>query len=163
MARRSTKTVGSQTMLQFALECVSRGAVVSEPFGDDAPYDLVIHVGNQLFKVNVKTAWPSPRRKGVFIFNGTRKVPRNSASGGPSCVSMPYKPGEVDCIVTKAGNSWFFFDDPPNLPGVVEVYPDASPADYRWNAGKDKWVILGLAVLLTGVVALIETSTPLGR
>jgi hypothetical protein len=74
--------------LAFALECVKRGAIVSEPFGDDAPYDLIVHVKAKLFKVNVKTAWPMPGRKGVFTFNGTRKVPRNAAEPGPSCRSV---------------------------------------------------------------------------
>lgn len=145
-----TKSVGTATMLEFALECVKRGAVVSETFGDDAPYDLIIDNGARLFKVQVKTATPKAGTAGVFTVNATRKVPTMSTSASPSSMSVPYKAGEIDCIVTKAGNVWFFFDDPPNMPGIVEVRPDSGPEEYKWNTGKDKWNVIGLVTPTEG-------------
>jgi PD-(D/E)XK nuclease superfamily protein len=132
-------------MFEFALECVKRGAIVSEPFGDDAPYDLIIDSRREKpFKVQVKTAWPKTGVAGVFIFNATRRVPTKSSLAGPSSTSIRYEPGEIDCIVTKAGGIWFFFDDPPSMPGTVEVRPGSGRDEYRWNAGKDKWSVVDL-------------------
>lgn len=64
------------------------GFIVSIPFGSGVPYDLMVDIGKQAFRIQVKTGW---YRKGCINFRGTRRVRE----------SMPYKAraydeGEVD-------------------------------------------------------------------
>jgi hypothetical protein len=139
------KDVGSLTVLRFFAECVQRGWTVSEPFGDNAPYDAIVDSGGKLLKIQVKSASPKGGLPGVFTVNTTRKVLKTAASGGPGSVSVPYKLGELDLIVTCAGGSWFFFTNPPDLPGIVEVRPDAEANGCKWNSGKNRWDLIGTA------------------
>lgn len=37
-----TKDLGAAHEIEFALECIERGAIVSQPFGDNASYDLIL-------------------------------------------------------------------------------------------------------------------------
>jgi hypothetical protein len=141
---RTPRIEGSNTTLKFAVECIDRGAFVSSPIGD-CPYDLIVHT-DRLRKVEVKTAWLIDPDRGLYAFNGTRKVPAGARSrgGGPSSVSVPYRAGDIDCLVAKAGDSWFFFEDPSKLTGKVEVRTSADRDNFKWNFGKNKWEILGL-------------------
>jgi hypothetical protein len=137
---KDTKSVGAITGLEFAFECIRRGAAVSEPIGDNSRYDFIVDNGKQLLRVQVKTA--SELKPGIFNVNGTRKIPQ-----GDKVVSVPYEKGELDCLVTKAAGFWFFFPEPHTLKGIIQVRPDAAPGDYKWNFGKDNWACLGLPQL----------------
>ncbi|MEO8433815.1 MAG: hypothetical protein ABI596_02890 [Pyrinomonadaceae bacterium] len=44
MASSKLKIVETVLELEFAAECVRRGAIVSQPFGDNAHYDFLIVV-----------------------------------------------------------------------------------------------------------------------
>jgi len=134
MPMKDTKTKGALTVLEFAYECVKRGATVSEPIGDNSRYDLIVDSGTRLSRVQVKKA--NDQGGGVFSVNGTRKV---------SGKSVPYVLGELDCLVTRAGNSWFFFPEPHKLKSIFQVRPGAAVAAYTWNFGKDNWASLGFS------------------
>ena len=137
---KDTKSAGAVTALQFAYECVRRGAAISEPIGDNSRYDFIVDNGKQLLRVQVKTA--SELKPGIFCVNGTRKIPK-----GDKVVSVPYQKDELDCLVTLAGGFWFFFPEPYVLKGIIQIRPDAPPGHYKWNFGKDKWAFLGLPAL----------------
>jgi len=51
------KTKRLLTSLPFAAECIRRGAIVSEPLGDDARYDMIVDSGGRLLRANVKSAY----------------------------------------------------------------------------------------------------------
>ena len=135
--RRDTKSVGALTALRFAYECGRRGAIVSEPIGDNSRYDFIVDSGKQLFRVQVKSSTAKPKSPGVFTFNGTRKLQQGSER---------YKEGELDCVVTCAGDKWFFFNEPHVLTSSVAIYPNHKPRKkpYRWNFGLGKWGVIGL-------------------
>jgi PD-(D/E)XK endonuclease len=146
MSKHGVKTRGAVLELTFAAECMQRGAIVSQPFGDDAPYDLLVDNGKRIYRVQVKVASPTDATRRSFSVNTTRKVPTLKTTASTSCVSVPYTAEQLDCIVTKAGDYWFFFSDVDKLPGNVAVYPKADSAAYSWNTGKNRWSDVGLPI-----------------
>jgi len=53
----STKQVGDTSEAMVLAELVTRGYTVSVPFGDNDPYDLIVDIGDELYRVQVKTGW----------------------------------------------------------------------------------------------------------
>lgn len=66
---------------------VNAGFVVCIPFGTGACYDLVVDVGQRLFKIQIKTAW---LKNGCVRYKSQRRQP------GAGLTRRPYKNGEVD-------------------------------------------------------------------
>ena len=138
------KTVGTILELQFAAECIRRGAVVSQPFGDNAHYDFLVDVRAKIYRVQVKAASPKADSRS-FSVNLTRKLPKMRPDDpGGSSRSVRYEEGVLDCIVTRAGGIWFFFDNPHLLSANESVYPDASREAYKGNRGRERWDLIGL-------------------
>ena len=52
----STKQKGNLTELQCISEFVKLGYTVSIPYGDDAKYDFIVDINNNLYRIQVKTA-----------------------------------------------------------------------------------------------------------
>lgn len=67
-----TKTPGDVAEARFLHEALKRGYSVSDPFGDDDPYDFIIDNGKKLFKIQVKSTTTS--RKDAFK-TGLRNPP----------------------------------------------------------------------------------------
>ena len=146
MASSKLKTVGTILELEFAAECVRRGAIVSQPFGDNAHYDSLVDNGTRIYRVQVKAASLKTDGKS-FSVNLTRKLPKmRPAAPGGSSRSVPYEEGTLDCIVTKAGGTWFFFDRPHLLTANEGIYPEAEIDRYKGNRGRERWDLIGLAV-----------------
>jgi hypothetical protein len=57
MAAGNTKSVGDETEVAVLHELVEAGWSVSIPFGDNDKYDLVVDDGDELYRVQCKTAW----------------------------------------------------------------------------------------------------------
>ena len=152
MNKDAREVASSALDLEFAAECIRRGAVVSQPFGSNAQYDFLVDNGKSIFRVQVKSA--SPRGDGRFSVNLTRKLPRNRpGEPGGSSRSVPYEEGVLDCIITRADGVWFFFDEPHTLSADERVYPKPNEREHKGNRGKDRWDLLGLAKTWdTGVV-----------
>lgn len=143
MAGSKLKIVGTVLELEFAAECIRRGAVVSQPFGDNAHYDFLVDSGARIFRVQVKAASPKPDGRS-FSVNLTRKLPKMRPDDpGGSSRSVPYEEGVLDCIVTRARGIWFFFDSPHLLTANESVYPESGDA-YRGNRGRERWDLIGL-------------------
>ena len=53
----STKALGDETESRVLHELVSAGYTVSIPFGDNDGYDLVVDDGDELYRIQCKTAW----------------------------------------------------------------------------------------------------------
>jgi len=143
MAQVSKKRVGAATVMAFALECTLRGAYVSEPFGDDAPYDLVIDPrtpDRELFRIQVKTASPKP--DGSFYVNTHRRVLKKG-----EVKLVPYENGEVDFIVTKIKDSWYFIEVEDDLPAGVSINPEPKykkQEGAKHGTNKDRWDLVKL-------------------
>lgn len=56
-AARNPKDRGDETEAKAIQELVSNGYGVSVPFGDNDKYDLVVDDGEQLYRLQCKTAW----------------------------------------------------------------------------------------------------------
>ena len=52
---KSPKTIGEISEIKFAARLVELGYVVLFPWGDNQPYDMVIDIGTDLYKIQVKT------------------------------------------------------------------------------------------------------------
>jgi hypothetical protein len=55
--QENTKTKGNYSEMVIASKFLEYGFYVSFPFGDNAPYDLIVDNGVKLFKVQCKTAF----------------------------------------------------------------------------------------------------------
>lgn len=55
----NTKHQGDTAELRVALDCQVRGYVVSVPFGDNAPYDLLVHRNEKIERLQVKSRTPT--------------------------------------------------------------------------------------------------------
>ncbi len=139
---KNTKAIGTVTALEFAVECVKRGVIVSEPIGDYAPYDYIVDVLGKLYKIQVKTAYRSTNGHG-FIANGRRSVPQVS---GPSSKAVAYGKGQVDLLVTRAESVWYIIPNVHLLASVVILYPNRLPrrSEGIYECYKERWDLLGL-------------------
>jgi hypothetical protein len=154
--KKEKKRKGTLLEMRFAAECIERGAVVSQPFGDYAPYDLLVDVKVKIYRVQVKSA--SPNGSGKYLVNLTKKAPNTRKGAGPSSRSVRYEPGEIDYIVTNAGGVWFFFDNPHELTGNENVYPDRIIGNYKGNRGREKWEWIGLGPKPIPDTSMVEVT-----
>jgi hypothetical protein len=144
MASSKLKTTGTILELEFAAECIRRGAIVSQPFGDNSHYDFLVDSGAKIYRVQVKAASLRVDQKSYSV-NLTRKLPKmRPADSGGSSRSVPYEEGVLDCIVTRARGVWFFFDNAHLLPANADVYPEANESVYKGNRGREQWNLIGL-------------------
>ena len=143
MSGSKTRVAGQVLELEFALECISRGAVVSQPMGDNAHYDLLVDDGQQIHRVKVKKSSKTKNGSGYFV-NITRKLPKmRPGDEGGSSRAVAYEEGQIDCAVTQADGTWFFFG-PGSLNKDAVVYPKGEREEYVGNHGKDRWEMIGL-------------------
>lgn len=111
-----------------------RGAVVSEPYGDNAPYDLVVERNGAFKRVQVKVAHAA---NGTF--NGTKKIPAPTTKDSPvrpSSQSVAYADGTVDVVATQFAGKWYFFTDIKNLKSQQKITSGSSE--------EEAWASLGL-------------------
>jgi PD-(D/E)XK endonuclease len=144
----NTKAKGSLTVLAFMYECGRRGAVISEPIGDHASYDLVLDNSSRLLRIQVKTS-TRDKGKSTFTFNVKKRVTRyrghlkgdetrtGLAEATKGYWLVPYK-DDVDYIVTCAGKSWYIYQ-PQDLPNNNGYINPNKP-----HSAKDNWEALGL-------------------
>lgn len=65
----STKFKGTLTELQVQTYFLSKGYNVSVPICEESKYDLVLDTGNQLLKIQIKTARLESKTQNSIIFN----------------------------------------------------------------------------------------------
>lgn len=137
----ATKAIGAALALDFASLCAYKGAIVCEPFGDFAPYDLLLDVpGKGFFRVQVKTA--SKNAGGKFVLNAQPRVPCVGKNGKLSSKSQPYALGVVDAIVSKVGTDWYIFNNVHTLPASISI--DPTGPNQKYYHGKNAWARVGL-------------------
>ncbi len=66
----SAKRLGELAELVFMTRAAALGLIVMKPFGDSAPYDVVVDNGSRLLKLQIKSA-ASPRN-GAYEINAAR-------------------------------------------------------------------------------------------
>ena len=67
----STKLKGDIAEQAVTLKALKMGWEVLKPIGDRLPYDLVFDIGNQLVRVQVKSAW-FDEKKGNYVMDNRR-------------------------------------------------------------------------------------------
>ena len=50
-----SKQIGMEAELRFMVRAVKEGFTVSQPFGDDAPYDFLIEKSGTIYRIQVKS------------------------------------------------------------------------------------------------------------
>jgi hypothetical protein len=134
----STKTSGSLLELEFAVACLERGGIISFPFGENAPYDVIVDNGNRLFRLQLKRAHYRPQ--GDRWMANTWRRRRGEREG--TSVAVPYTAGVLDGIVTKVENAWYFLMDVPSLRTSTTICPQRESCPYR--VAKNAWMLIGL-------------------
>lgn len=89
----TTKNIGDITELKCILAFRQRGIIVSIPYGEDSPYDLVAEIDGSLKRVQCKTSRPT-RSGGAYEFNTSV-----SHTNTTSTVSKSYG-GKIDYFMT---------------------------------------------------------------
>jgi hypothetical protein len=81
------KRKGELAELAFILKAASLGLIVSKPYGDSFPYDLIVEKDGHLLKIQVKSSFGSKHRG--FTVSSVK-------SGGPC--AKGYTPTEIDFL-----------------------------------------------------------------
>lgn len=129
--KKDTKTLGAALCLELAAACMRKGAVVSEPYGDNAPYDLVVEKGGIFKRVQVKVSHATKK-----TFNGTKKPPSpttKTSGTKPSSTSVPYAAGTLDIVATRFKDKWYFYQNPSQLNQTHTVVPNCTEEE-AWSA-----------------------------
>ena len=101
---QNTKDVGILSELKVLTELVSLGCIVSQPYGDNAPYDFIVDINGRLIKVQVKTA--------TEIENGSLRIPLVKRVGSKRIGRQKYSLLDVDAVIaySKKYEEVFFID-----------------------------------------------------
>ena len=67
--------IGDISEQKFILYCLEKNIPISKPIGNNLPYDFIIDFNNQLYKIQVKTAYES-KTQDSWTFN-TRSTSKN--------------------------------------------------------------------------------------
>jgi len=70
------KDIGNVGSAKFILDCIEFGLTISQPFGDNSPYDFILDINGQLKKIQVKTT--SVFKNGVSIFKTVKSYRINN-------------------------------------------------------------------------------------
>ena len=73
----NSKARGDETESKILHELIASGYTVSVPFGDNDKYDLVVDDGDELYRVQCKTAWPNKDR--TIRFNTHSQTTKDGA------------------------------------------------------------------------------------
>ncbi|ELZ06358.1 hypothetical protein C482_01010 [Natrialba chahannaoensis JCM 10990] len=74
--RTNTKQTGDETECKIMCRLLEKGYTVSQPFGDNDKYDLILDTGTDLFRVQCKTGWQEDDGA-VLRFKTASKTTRN--------------------------------------------------------------------------------------
>jgi len=67
----NTKQFGQIIESRFVFECAKRGLTVSQPIGDNAPYDFIVDIEGKLIRVQCKSM---RKRKHQYVAETHKKV-----------------------------------------------------------------------------------------
>lgn len=100
----NTKDIGILSELKVITELVSMGYIVSQPYGDNAPYDFIIDNGDKIIKVQVKTA--QERKDGSLIISLVKR------EGSKRLKRKAYNLLGVDAVIaySRSQNQFYYID-----------------------------------------------------
>lgn len=100
----NTKDIGILSELKVITELVSMGYIVSQPYGDNAPYDFIIDNGDKIIKVQVKTA--QERKDGSLIISLVKR------EGSKRLKRKAYSLLGVDAVIaySRSQNQFYYID-----------------------------------------------------
>lgn len=97
----NTTQIGTITEQKFILYCLENEIPISQPIGNNLPYDFIIEFNNKLLKIQVKTARKG-ETEGTITFN-TRSCSKNYSE-----VTTSNYLGKIDYFATCWDNKWLF-------------------------------------------------------
>lgn len=100
----NTKDIGILSELKVITELVEMGFIVSQPYGDNAPYDFIVDTGDKMLKVQVKTAQE--------LTDGLLRISLSKREGVKRLRRKPYYLLDVDAIIaySRMYNQFYFID-----------------------------------------------------
>ena len=125
--RLRCKQQGELAELAFLHRAAALGLIVMKPFGDSAPYDVVVDNGSRLLKLQIKSAG-TPR-------NGAYEI--NAARG--RFVKTPYTPRDIHFLAAYLipEDTWYIFPLSSFSPRkTMRLHPNR-PCEY-----KEAWDLL---------------------
>lgn len=87
----NSKDVGIETELEVLTKLVKLGFIVSQPYGDNAPYDFIVDNGEKLLKIQVKTA---EERQ-----NNSLRISLSKREGSKRIKRKKYKNLKIDGVI----------------------------------------------------------------
>jgi hypothetical protein len=138
-----TSSIGAALELEFAAVCARKGAIVCAPLGGQAvSFDLVLFVGKNNFRVQVKSA--TLCRNGYYVINTQARIPTVGKNNLVSTRPAPYAEGAVDVLVTKVGEDWYLFKDVHLLPATIAI--GIGKMNKKYGHGANAWKHIALEV-----------------
>lgn len=100
---QNAKDVGIVSELKVLTELVSKGYIVSQPYGDNAPYDFIVDTNEKLLKIQVKTC--------NDLEDGTIKISLSKRDGTKRLHRTPYSQLNIDAIIcySRKYNQFFLY------------------------------------------------------
>ena len=135
--------VSSYTILNFALECMKRGAKVSSPLGTDCPYNLIVDVQGKLYRVLVKAS-SEIKASGRYQVNTWKRVASVGSEANLTSKAVPFDQDDFDLIVGAFYGHWCFLTDLPSLPATMSFHPHNSEIGIKHRDSLDNWAAIGL-------------------
>jgi len=122
------KLKGELAEAKFLTEALSKGFIVSKPFGDSCEYDFIIDYNGKLNKIQIKSIWTLSESKDRY----TTKI-------GKTTKKIKYD--LVDFCGIFVLNTWYFIPI-KEVDGInVCVYPHRD-SNGKYEAYKNNWQIL---------------------
>ena len=100
----NTKDVGIETELIVLTKLVNLGYTVSQPYGDNAPYDFILDNGKKLLKIQVKTA---EKRQ-----NNSLRISLSKRTGSKRLKRQKYHNLKIDGVIaySKTNNEFYYIN-----------------------------------------------------
>tara|TARA_R110000824_G_scaffold16347_3_gene67876 strand:- start:238 stop:729 length:492 start_codon:yes stop_codon:yes gene_type:complete len=133
----NAKAIGCMGETLFAFRAMQEGLIVSQPMGDNSPYDFLVDNGDDILKVQIKSS-------GWNENEGTQRSPKYGFTLKHSQKNTTYDSDDVDffgLVVLPIQEIWIV--PQKALDGVTKanVWPfnnsNGAMADYR-----DQWILL---------------------
>ena len=116
----NTKDVGILSELRVITKLVEMGFIVSQPYGDNAPYDFILDKDGELLKVQVKTV--------NDLKDGSMRISLSKREGAKRLKRKAYFLLDVDSVIaySRVTNQFYYIDLHKYQYGEILLRPKSS-------------------------------------
>ena len=128
------KAAGQLAELEFLLNASKRSLLLSQPYGDNEPYDFIVDNGIRLFKVQVKST-------SHLVQRGNHKSYQITCRRGNGTCTRSYHKDEIDLIAAYIApmNVWYVIPYSKVKSNTLRFYPHTINSKGFYESFKEDW------------------------